>query len=147
VFHEALLHLIVAGNALVYIDETDGLKVFHLNRYACRRDGMGRPLDAVVCESFTEDSLPKKVSKALGLNREEDDLAELLRGARVLDAEEIIHVYTHIEWEHDQGEVCWYQEVRGMEIEGSKIKVPIGQDAWLPLRMVRIDGEDYGIAW
>ena len=147
VFHEALLHLIGTGNALVYIDEKDGLKVFHLNRFVCCRDGMGRPLDAVVCESFTEDSLPKKVRESLGLEREDKDSPDPLQQEKVLNEDEVIHVYTHIEWDYAAEEVSWYQEVRGEQIEGSEATVSLEQNAWLPLRMVRIDGEDFGIGY
>ncbi len=147
VFHEALLHLIGLGNALLYIDEEDGLKVFHLNRYCCKRNGMGYPLDVVTCESFTEDSLPAKVRKALGLEDGKEDTPDPLEQEKVLDEEEIVHVFTHIEWDYKQEEVSWYQEVRGQKIEGSEVSVSLEQSAWLPLRMVRIDGEDYGIGY
>jgi hypothetical protein len=148
VFHEALLHLIGSGNCLLYIDESDGLKLFHLNRYVCCRDGMGRPADAVVCEAFTYDTLPQDVAEALkGKDLGEDDP---LREERV-DAddhdEEMVKVYTHIEWDYADKKVSWHQEVMGHEIEGSTQTLAMEESAWLPLRMVRIEGEDYGIGY
>ena len=60
VFHEALLHLIVGGNALLYVS-TEGLRVFHLNRYVCSRDPMGNPLKVVTCEELELGQLPKNI--------------------------------------------------------------------------------------
>ena len=40
VVHQALKHLIVGGNALVFMGK-DGLKNFPLNRYVVSRDGNG----------------------------------------------------------------------------------------------------------
>ena len=54
--HQALQHLVVAGNALVFMGK-DGLKVFPLNRYVVERDGNGNVLEIVTKE---------RISKAFG---------------------------------------------------------------------------------
>jgi hypothetical protein len=148
VFHEALLHLIGPGNVLLYIDESDGLKVFHLNRYVCCRDGMGRPAEAVVCEAFTYDTLPKAVAEALkGRDIGEHDPLREERVNTDDHEEETVKVFTHIEWNYETEKVTWHQEVMGAEIEGSEQTLSLGESAWLPLRMVRIEGCDYGIGY
>ena len=43
--HQALLHLVVAGNAMVFMSK-NGLKVYPLNRYVVDRDGNGQVVDA-----------------------------------------------------------------------------------------------------
>ena len=137
--HEMLLHLIVSGNALLYVGEK-GLRCFHLNRYVVRRDPMGNPMEAVVCEELEMDSLPEKVravledeDKAKGIAEEEEDYRPA--SART------IRLYTHVGWEG--GNVKWYQEVKGKEIPGTAGKAPLNESPWLPLRMYRIDGHDY----
>ena len=47
--HQALLHLVVAGNALVYMSKY-GLKVYPLNRYVVDRDGNGQVIEIVTKE-------------------------------------------------------------------------------------------------
>ena len=71
VFHEALLHLIVSGNALLYV-APEGLRVFHLNRYVCFRDPMGNPLEIVTCEQLPYYALPEKVRQMLEQEEQED---------------------------------------------------------------------------
>ena len=54
---EALKHLIVAGNVLLY-DTKIGLKLFHLDKYVVRRDPMGQVIEIVVQEKFEPETLP-----------------------------------------------------------------------------------------
>jgi hypothetical protein len=138
--HEALVHLIVAGNCLLYVSE-DGLQCFHLNRYTLLRDPMGNPIEAVVCEEIAEDALPKRIHDHL----EEED-PEFYG---ILDADpapkattKSIRIYTHIRWE--DGKVTWHQEVKGKEVEGTRGRANASASPWLPLRMIRQDGSSYG---
>lgn len=142
--HEMLLHLIVGGNALLYVGEK-GLRCFHLNRYVVRRDPMGNPMEAVVCEELEMDSLPEKVRVVL--QEDDDEGGEGGEGGEGMEEDyrpasaQTIKLYTHIEWEGDQ--VCWCQEVKGKEIPGTSGKAKLSESPWLPLRMYRIDGHDY----
>lgn len=138
--HEMLLHLIVGGNALMYVGEK-GLRCFHLNRYVLKRDPMGNPLEAIVCEELSRDSLPAKVKTLLdeeennpaGIAEEDDDVTP--------EYERVVKLYTHVEWEGEK--VTWYQEVNDKDIPGSKGTASISESPWLALRMYRIDGHDY----
>jgi hypothetical protein len=144
---EAMVHLIGPGNIVLYDDEEDGLTCYHLNRYCIRRDPMGRPLELVICESFTEDSLPKVVAEHLGLLKDEeseDYSPDPLASNKVMDEEDVIKVYTHVEWDYTKGKVKWCQECKGEEIEGQDKKVDIEISPWMPLRATRIDSCDYG---
>ena len=136
--HEMLMHLIVGGNALLYVGEK-GLRCYHLNRYVVRRDPMGSPLEVIVCEELSVENLPEKVRALLeeieGKANDEEDDGELNHYART------VRIYTHVEWEGNRVE--WYQEVKGEEIPGTKGSAPLSESPWLPLRMYRIDGHDY----
>ena len=57
--HQALKHLVVVGNALIYMHK-DGLKTFPLNRYVVNRDGDGN-----VIEIVTKELIERKVGPDL----------------------------------------------------------------------------------
>lgn len=140
VMHEALMHLLVAGNALLYIAE-DGLKCYHLNRYALSRDPMGSPQEAVVCEEVSIESLPSAVREALK-GEEESELRGIVEASPLSQVEKTVKIFTWIKWE--DGRVKWHQEIKGKEIEGSSGSASSSRSPWLPLRMIRVDGSDYG---
>ena len=60
--HQALLHLVVGGNVLVFMGRR-GLKVYPLNRFVVDRDGNGNVIEIVTKERINkkliEDKLPK----------------------------------------------------------------------------------------
>jgi len=144
-FHEALLHLLVSGNALLYISP-EGLRVFHLNRYVCSRDPMGNPMEAVVCEELPVHTLPAKVQALLA--KEDDELKGILEDREPItrkDDEKTVKLFTYVEWTEKQ--VLWHQEVKGMKIPGTEGKAPLDVSPWLPLRMTRIDGQPYGVGY
>ena len=144
---EAMVHLVGPGNILLYDDEEDGLTCYHLNRYVLKRDPMGRPLEAVICESFAEDSLPTAVADHLGLHDDEEDKSyspDPVATTKVMNEEEVIKVYTHVEWDYTKGKVHWCQECKGKEIDGQDAEAPLEISPWMPLRATRIDSEDYG---
>ena len=140
--HEMLMHLIVGGNALLYVSEK-GLRCFHLDRYVLRRDPMGNPLQAIVCEELSVENLPPRVKAVLdeedgdriaGIDDEDgDDDAS--------DYDRTVKLFTCVEWEDNT--VTWYQEVKGREIPGTKGTAKVSESPWLPLRMYRIDGHHY----
>ena len=53
VVHQALKHLVVSGNALIYMDK-ERLKLYPLNRYVVERDGLGNVIEIVTKERFTK---------------------------------------------------------------------------------------------
>ena len=55
VVHQALKHLVVAGNVLIFMGK-EGLKLFPLNRYAIERDGNGNVLEIVTKEKIAKKS-------------------------------------------------------------------------------------------
>jgi hypothetical protein len=141
-FHEALLWLIVTGNALLYVGQ-EGLKVYHLNRYVCQRDPMGNPIEAITCEVLNHSTLPQKVKDLL----EEDELAGRLpmEDDPLKEYDKTVRIYTHVRWEKTR---CrWHQEVKGQIIPGSQGTAPITSNPWMPLRMSRVDGQPYGVSY
>lgn len=149
VLHEALLHLIVSGNCMIYVGE-EGMRVFHLNRYVMTRDPMGNPIEAIICEVLTYDTAPKKVRDTVDQSRGElKGLPEASQNdpltTQATDYSEI-RLYTKITWGDDKI-VRWHQEVEGKVIEGTEGRAPLDVSPWLPLRMTRVDGQMYGVGY
>jgi hypothetical protein len=143
VLHQALLHLLIPGNCLIWLPK-EGAKMFNLYRYVLRRDPIGHPLEAIVCEQIPADELPKAAREILDKAEPMDPLTEERPDgtAETQPDERLVKVYTHVQWE---GEKCkWYQELRGHRIEGTGGSCHRNHSPWIPLRMFAIDNEDYG---
>ena len=56
--HQAIKHLVVGGNALLFMGK-DGVKHYPLNRYVVDRDGNGNVVEIVTKELIHEDLLPQ----------------------------------------------------------------------------------------
>jgi len=124
---EALKHLIIAGNVLLYVGE-EGLRVFSLERYVCKRDPMGNVLEIVTKESLAPSSLPEEIVEAVK--------------ARLDSDEKTVELYTHVYKDKNKWSV--YQEVKGIELPKSRGTFPLDATPYIPLRWNRVDGEDYG---
>ena len=155
VFHEALLHLIVGGNALLYV-APEGLRCFHLNRYVCQRDPMGNPLEVITCEQLAIETLPQKVQDMVRNPEEKDDITsglidDIAQPVPRRDSGDTVRIYTYVKWEKNgqgrKGAVKWHQEVNNKLIPGSEGRAPEDVSPWMPLRMTRSDGQMYGISY
>lgn len=146
VLHEALLHLIVSGNALLYVSN-EGLRCYHLNRYVCSRGPMGNPVEAVTCEELPIAILPPEVQELVA--RDDEKLAGVLQDDDPIPQtprdQETVKIYTYIQWTDKQ--CIWHQEVKGHIIPGSEGKSPKELSPWLPLRMGVVDGCPYGVSY
>ena len=65
--HQAMKHLIVGGNALLYMSK-DGIKHYPLNRYVVERDGNGNVLKIITKEVVSKHliNLPEPKPNAPG---------------------------------------------------------------------------------
>ena len=131
VVHQALKHLIVSGNALIFMGK-DGLKHYPLNRYAVERDGNGNVIEIITKELVSRKVLgiesPTPTDEVNNPDSYEDDA----------------EVYTCVKMDESSGSWRWHQEVDGMILEGSQSTAPKNASPWLVLRFNTVDGEDYG---
>jgi len=130
VIHQALQHLVVGGNALIFMGKT-GLKLYPLNRYVIERDGNGHVIEIITKERISKDLIPSYY--------------EIMPEKMVTDQdeeEEECDVYTHCR--RDNNRFVWHQEVHDKRIPGSQGKSPVDTTPWLPLRFNTVDGEAYG---
>lgn len=133
---EGLKQLVIAGNALVYLDDDGTMKVYRLDRFVVKRDPSGHMLEAVVKETITVGALPDAIrNSVMTLVRGE-------AGGETADEQTDVDIYTRVYLEGGQYNI--YQEVKGVEIPGTDGHYPKDKCPWMALRMVRVDGEDYG---
>jgi len=130
VVHQALKHLVVGGNALIYMGK-DGLKHYPLNRYVVDRDGNGNVIEIVTKELINKNLLPKELMKEPLPVMDES-----------FSHENDVEVYTHVRLDNNRW--LWHQEAYGKKIPGSDSKAPADASPWLVLRFNSVDGENYG---
>ena len=131
VVHQALKHLVVGGNALIFMGK-DGLKHYPLNRYVVERDGNGNVIEIVTKELINKNLLPKglvdetKPNTVVGSQLNGDD----------------IEIYTHVKLDNNRW--VWHQEAMDKKVPGTDGKAPKDASPWLVLRFNTVDGESYG---
>ena len=131
IVHQALKHLVVAGNALVFMSK-EGLKLYPLNRYVVDRDGNGNVIEIVTKET---------VSKKLVKNFYPDLMKPGVVDDTTMPDDECI-IYTHVT--RDNNRWVWHQEMFDEVLPKSQGKSPIDANPWLVLRFNHVDGEVYG---
>ena len=132
--YSAILHLIIGGNVLLHI-LPDGIKVFPLRSYVCKRDPDGNVLLVIVKQSLSKETLPDgvrtKIAKHIKDTEKEADFSDT----------ETYDLFTCIERVSNKWVV--YQECEGVRVgEAGVYKLDLCP--WLPLRLYRSEEEDYG---
>ena len=142
VIHQAIKHLVVGGNSLIYMAK-EGLKNYPLNRYVVDRDGNGNVIEIVTKELISRKVLgksappeprPNEVSAGGGLNAK--------TGANTFDDD--VEVFTHVKLDKNNGRWTWYQEAEDKRLPDSQSNAPKNASPWLVLRFNTFDGEAYG---
>ena len=135
VIHQALKHLIVGGNALIFMGK-DGLKNFPLNRYVVNRDGNGN-----VLEIYTKELISRKV---LGIELPNPKPTRPGEVGMTSSNGEDVEVYTCVKMDSKSGRWVWHQEADDIMLPNSRSTAPKNASPWLVLRFNTVDGEDYG---
>ncbi len=123
---EALKNLIITGNALLFLPEEGGMRVFRPDRYVVKRDPMGNVTHIATKETVAPMMLPESVRD------------EVYKDSK----ENTCDLYTAVVRKEDKYHV--YQDVKGIPIEESFGTYDLDKSPFIPLRYTRIDGEDYG---
>ena len=139
ILFEAIKQLVISGNALIYVtDPSEGLtnynplKLYKLNKYVVQRDTYGNVLQIITQDKVAFSSLPEDVRSVVQSNSGE------------MKPDEEIEVYTHIYLDEESGNYKKYEEVKGEIVSGTEAEYPIDANPYIPIRMVRLDGESYG---
>lgn len=124
---EALRHLLVGGNALVYLPDAGGMRVYHLPRYVVRRDASGNVLEIITLDVVSPAALTPEIKSACEIKA--DDFTD-------------VDIYTQITRRGESWHVS--QEINGKPVPGSQGTYPLDKCPWIAIRGSAIDGEDYG---
>jgi hypothetical protein len=135
VVHQALKHLVVAGNALIFMSK-DGLKLYPLSRYVVDRDGNGN-----VIEIVTKETISKKLIKQFYPEYEDKSKNSVVDDHQHIPMDECV-IYTHVK--RDNNRWVWHQELDDQILPKSMGKAPLDANPWLVLRFNHVDGEVYG---
>lgn len=133
VVFEAIRHLIVTGNCLLYLPDEGGVRVFHLTQFVVDRDPMGELEEIIVKETVCADDLPEEVRGLLGAEMPDESHPHQDRN---------VDLYTWLCREGSKFKV--HQEVKGVVIPGSEGSYPVEKSPFIPLRWNRISGDSYG---
>ena len=128
---EALKHLIVGGNVLLYLTDA-GLKVYPLSKFVCKRDAVGNVLEIITKESVNPNALSPQFLEQIKKKENYDE--------KTMEGD--LDIYTYIKRIND--EHFWHQECKGEKIPNTDGRSKVEVSPWITLRFVRIDGEDYG---
>lgn len=125
---ESIKQLIVAGNALLFLPPAEGgIKLYKLMDYVIQRDGLGNVVQIVTLDKVAYATLDETIQNLIKTDKKPEDL---------------INVYTHVCRSGDN--YLSYQEVDEQVIQGSEQTYPIAKTPYIPVRMVKMDGESYG---
>lgn len=134
---EAMKHLYITGNVLMVYDKDLGLKYYPLSRYVVKRDYYGHIQKVITEESIGFVDLPDYIQKQI-LDKTEGNEEDKLKK---LEEKEFV-LYTAFKKCRTKWKV--YQEVEGFTLDKSAGQYPLDVCPIIPLRYVRVDGEDYG---
>lgn len=134
IFMEAIRHLIIAGNCLVYVGlEAAPPRLYRIDQYVVVRDERGRMVEAVVEENVYPSTLSEEVRATCKVvvepGKENDKLVRLFTHVKVV-GEDVVH----------------YQEINDIVVPNSIGKAPRDSAGWMALRWQAIPGSDYGRA-
>jgi len=129
---EALKHLIVGGNVLLYLPKDKGTRVFPLTRYVSVRDAMGDLIECIIEEELSYASIDADLKTLIDEQPAEGEP----------NPKRTIKLYTKFYLEN--GKMKSYQEANGIRVPDSEGSWPKEKSPILALRWTRIDGEDYG---
>lgn len=128
VFHEAIKQLLVAGNCLLFVGK-NAMKMYRLDKYVVKRTGMGEVIEIVISEPIDRSDIPRHILEQMtALDKD--------------DQNKIIKMHTSIKLQGNHWVVT--QEINGIFDPASRTTYPKDKCPYIPLRMIRVDGEDYG---
>ena len=134
VLHMSLKHLVVTGNALMYLPKSGRNRMYPLDRYCVVRAADGRVIEVVIKETVSPDTLAEDVQVATKITARDT----MVEGKARAD----VDVYTHVKLK--DGKHHWLQEINDIEVPESKGEAPEATSPFIALRWTSIANEDYG---
>lgn len=134
---ELIRQLALAGSALIYLPPPDAsssaynpMKLYTLHNHVVQRDTFGNVLQIITLDKVAHAALPADVQGALKGKEYKPD--------------EQVEVYTHVYIDEKSGDFLSYQEIDGVEVQGTDGQYPVDACPWIAVRWTKRDGEHYG---
>ena len=128
---EAIKHLIICGNVLLYITPNLKMKVYHLDRYVIKRDGIGNVLEIITKDMVAPSSLTEEQRLLVEGDKDKDGY------------DDTCEIYTCVKRSANGKKWEVHQEIYEKIIPSSVGTYPIDK-THLSLRYTSIDNSDYG---
>lgn len=137
--HEAMRHLVVAGNCLVNVPKGELPRVFHLDQYVVERTPMGRPTQIIALEKLSESAMDADLLALVARSNAPatPDTSNAVRTDKLHD------LYTWCRWDAEKGvwRVC--QELDASPVPDSEAVYKPEDFPFFPLRIARSSFENY----
>lgn len=134
--HSVLKHLIVTGNAGLYMPKGGRNRMYRLDQYCAVRDAAGTMHEAVIKETVHPTTLSEEVRRTCLVDRQEG-------GSAKKDKDEV-DVYTWIKLTNEGRTIEYHQEINDIEVPASKGRNKVEESPYLFLRWTAGANEDYG---
>lgn len=132
---ETFKQLVNGGNALLHLPRDSDPRMYRMDKYAVKRSPSGVPLEIIVREEVSPSALDPDVLALLP----EEVQQQVAQGATDV---KMVPLFTVVR--RDGKVYREYQEINDLHIPGTDASYPLDRLEWLPLRFIRVDGEDYG---
>lgn len=134
---EGVRQLVIGGNTLLHIPKKGSARVFNLAQFVVCRDSNGGVVEIIVHEKVAIDLLPDDAQEALKKTATPPDQNK--------PTPEEVDLYTQVK-RIEGGKYQVRQELKnGLHVKSGDGTYPNEMELpWFPLRMVRVDGQDYG---
>lgn len=130
----ALKHMIVTGNALLYMPKNGKNRMYRLNQFCTVRDASGTVIEILIKESVAKETLSDEIQAACQLNTENTQTKQ--------GDQEDIDIYTTVRLK--DGKHVWHQEINEIEVPASKGRAVQNESPFIVMRWSAVENEDYG---
>lgn len=128
---ELFKQLLVAGNGLlVLLPGEMKMKLYRLNAYVVERDASGTVLQIIMRDLVAYAALPEEVKSAIPEGEYKPETQ--------------VEIYTHVYLDSESDQWLAYQEVESEVVKGSENTYPRMASPYIPVRLYKLDGENYG---
>lgn len=136
---EACKNLLVGGNVLLQILDDNKTRVHQLQNYVVHRDGDGVPVEIILKETISRRAASDELLQLVEQPEPEESDSDK-------SVEDTIDLFTWVR--RNPSGRAWdiHQEVgdQSAMVPDSMGTYPLDRTPWIPLRLIEVDGEDYG---
>jgi len=140
---EAFKHLIVAGNCLLVLEDPANPRSYRMDKYVVRRAPEGTPLEIIVREPVDPAALDPEIRALMETVPGMVDTAVQPKPLGNKNSQTTF-LYTRVVLDKPSNSYRRDQWINDVLIPGSDATYPAEKVPFLPLRFIRVDGEDYG---